>query len=247
MYGRLCVGVRRLGASVPPPRLGQSTRIHTSAASLAKSYYDVLGVSPDASKDEIKKAYYKLAKKWHPDANKDDPEAAKKFSEAQNAYDILRDDEKRQRYDQFGEDAANMDDEQFRNATGGFGGFGGFQGFQGGAPPGMDPEDIIREFFGFGGGGRRGPRGPSGPARGGDIQTQLNISFMEAVKGSTKEVKVRSQVSCKTCDGSGSKDKSKPVTCSNCGGSGEVRLPPPVVCVVTVSHCTRNPSLLCLR
>ncbi len=167
-----------------------------------RDYYEVLGINKGASDDEIKKAYRRLAKKYHPDLNKDNPEAEGKFKEAAEAYDVLSDSEKRSRYDQFGH--AGVDP----NA-----GFGGFSGF--------DMGDIFGSFFGGGFGG--GTRRRNGPVRGGDIQQAVELTFEEAAFGCKRKVNIIRSESCTECGGSGAKKGTSPVTCSKCGGSGQMR------------------------
>lgn len=169
-----------------------------------RDYYEVLGISRDASTNDIKKQYYKLAKKFHPDTNKDDPEAAKKFAEATEAWEILGDKEKRQKYDAFGH--AGIDESGF-GGGGGPGGFGqGFEGF----------EDIFSSMFG----GQQQARGRNQPQRGADVQMTVRLSFMEAVTGIKRDLTVMSDVECNTCDGSGAKPGTKPIRCTSCNGSG---------------------------
>ena len=172
-----------------------------------RDYYEVLGVSKGADEKEIKKSYRRVAMKYHPDRNPDDPEAEDKFKEATEAYDVLMDKEKRAAYDQFGH--AGVDP----NMGGGAGGFGG-----------GSFSDIFGDVFGdiFGGGG--GGRGRGGPQRGSDLRYTLDISLEDAVKGTTVEIKVPTLHSCDTCDGSGAKKGTKPVTCTTCGGAGQVRM-----------------------
>lgn len=173
--------------------------------------YGVLGVAKDASQDEIKKAYRKLSKKYHPDLNKA-PDAAEKFKEVQDAYDVLGDKDKRQNYDQYG---------SADGAQGGFGGFGGgqagggFGGFNGG---GGGFDDIFNQFFG-GGGGQRNPNAPQ-PGR--DLQYQMSLKFEEAVFGKKTTITYTREAQCHTCGGNGAKPGTKPQTCSRCGGSGYV-------------------------
>ncbi|KHN49029.1 Chaperone protein dnaJ 1, mitochondrial [Glycine soja] len=176
---------------------GTSRSIHGSA-SLARDYYEVLGVSKNASSSEIKKAYYGLAKKLHPDTNKDDPEAEKKFQEVSMAYEVLKDEEKRQQYDQVGHDAyVNQE------STNGFGGNSGFNPF----------EQMFRDhvttywtclrkcIFCF-------------------SQTFIELSFMEAVRGCNKTITFQTEVLCNTCGGSGVPPGTRPETCKRCKGSG---------------------------
>lgn len=174
-----------------------------------KDYYNILGVEKTATQDEIKSAYRKLAKKYHPDLNPGDKakEAEEKFKEASEAYEVLSDSEKRQRYDQFGH--AGVDPNA--NAGGYGGGFGGFGGF----------EDIFDLFGGgFGGGSRRNPNAPK---QGSDVQVRVELTFEEACFGKEVEVSVRRMEKCSDCHGSGAAKGSSPTTCSNCGGTGQVR------------------------
>ena len=173
-----------------------------------KDLYEVLGVSRDASDEEIKKAYKKMVKKYHPDLNPDSKTAEEKMKEVNHAYDILSDSEKKARYDQFGDDGNN---------SGGFGGAGGFGGGFGGG----DFGDIFDMFFG--GGGGRG-RNQNGPRQGNDLRVDIRISFEEAAKGTTKEIELNRTESCTECGGSGAKAGTSRKTCSNCGGSGKVRV-----------------------
>lgn len=162
-----------------------------------RDYYEVLGVNRNATEDEIKKAYRKLARKYHPDVNRDDPEAEEKFKEVNEAYEVLSDKEKRARYDQFGHADPGAG---FGGGTGDFGDFGGFG-------------DIFDMFFG-GGGRQRGPR------RGADLQYNLQIGFEEAAKGAEKEIEIPRTEECPTCHGSGAKPGTHPETCSVCRGTG---------------------------
>lgn len=169
-------------------------------------YYDRLGVSKDASQDEIKRAYRKMSKKYHPDINKE-PGAEEKYKEVQEAYETLSDDQKRAAYDQYGPDGAN-----------GFGGQGGFGGFDGGAGFGGF-EDIFSSFFGGG-----ATRNPNAPRQGDDLQYRVNLSFEEAIFGAEKEVHYNRESSCRTCNGSGAKPGTSPVTCGRCHGSGVINV-----------------------
>ena len=173
-----------------------------------RDYYEVLGVDKGATDEEIKKAYRKLAKKYHPDLNKDNPEAADKFKEAAEAYDILSNSEKRSRYDQFGH--AGVDPNAGAGAYG-----GGFGGFDMG-----DLGDIFGSFFGggFGGSSRR-----NGPIRGGDIRQAVELTFEEAAFGCKKEITIMRSESCNECLGSGAKKGTSPVKCSKCNGTGQMR------------------------
>lgn len=175
-----------------------------------RDYYEVLGVNKTASDDEIKKAYRKMAKKYHPDVNPGNAEAEAKFKEANEAYEILSDSTKRARYDQFGH--AGTDPNGF--GGGGFGGFGGFED--------MDISDIFGSFFGGGFGGRSSAR-RNGPRKGGDISESVILTFEEAAFGVKKQIKIYRVEDCDECHGVGAKNASDRQTCSVCGGSGEVR------------------------
>ena len=174
-----------------------------------RDYYEVLGVSKDADEATIKKAYRKLAKKYHPDTNPGDKEAEAKFKEASEAYAVLSDSEKRRQYDQFGHAA-------FEN-----GGGGGASGFDFG-----DMGDIFGDIFGsdiFGsmfGGGRS--RNNNGPRRGADIRVNVRITFAESVTGTSKTIDVTLKDPCSKCNGTGAKPGTHPETCSKCGGKGQV-------------------------
>ncbi len=173
-----------------------------------RDYYEVLGVQKGASADEIKKAYRKLAKQYHPDANPDNKEAEDKFKEASEAYEVLSDDKKRGTYDQFGHAAFNQ------------GGGGGGYGYEGGF---SDFSDIFSDLFGgdiFGGG--RGRR--NGPRRGADLNINISIEFEEAIFGTTKDITLTAKDTCDVCNGSGAKVGTHPETCKNCGGSGQERV-----------------------
>lgn len=170
-----------------------------------KDYYEVLGVNKNASESEIKKAYRKKAKKYHPDANHQSDDTDAKFKEATEAYEILGDKSKREQYDQFGHAAFEQG-----------GGAGGFNGGFG------DMGDMFGDIFDmFGGGGSR--RRANAPQQGASIQTRINITFEEAVFGVEKEIQVTVSESCETCNGSGAKPGTSKETCSHCGGSGQVR------------------------
>ncbi len=179
-----------------------------------RDYYEVLGVDRSASEDELKKAYRKAAKKYHPDLNPGDAQAEKSFKEVNEAYEVLSDKEKRARYDQFGHAGV---DPNF-GAGGGYGG-GGFNGDFGDFG---DLGDIFGSFFGggFGGGGRRS--NPNAPRRGNDASAAVNISFEEAAKGCTKTVKVTKIDTCDECGGSGAQKGTNSKTCPVCHGSGQV-------------------------
>ncbi|MCO7175673.1 molecular chaperone DnaJ [Sporolactobacillus kofuensis] len=171
-----------------------------------RDYYEILGVSKDASKDEIKKAFRKLARKYHPDVNKD-ADAPEKFKEATKAYETLSDPQKRAQYDQFGEADPNQ---------GGFGGFGGGQGFSGGDFGGFG--DIFDQIFN--GGARR--RDPNAPRQGSDLQYEMSITFEEAAFGKTTDIRIPKEETCSTCHGTGAKAGSKPEQCSHCHGTGQL-------------------------
>lgn len=172
-----------------------------------RDYYEVLGISKNASKDEIKSAYRKLAKQYHPDINKE-PGAEEKFKEVQEAYDVLYDDNKRSTYDQFGHAAFDQ--------NGGQGGFnGGFSGFQD-----VDLGDIFGSFFG--GGRRSSSRRNSGPLRGNDAFMRVRIKFMDAINGTTISIPLDVDEKCTACNGTGAKSPSDIETCSTCHGTGTV-------------------------
>ena len=173
-----------------------------------RDYYEVLGVSKDASEQELKKAYRALAKKYHPDVNPGDKEAEAKFKEASEAYAVLSDSEKRAKYDKFGHSAFDP------NAGG-----TGFEGFDF-----SNMGDIFSDLFGFGDifGGRSSRR--SGPQRGSDVQTRLEITFMEAAFGCKKTVDLWTYDDCPDCKGSGAKGGTQPETCPTCHGSGQMRV-----------------------
>lgn len=193
-----------------------------------RDFYDVLGVQKNATDAEIKRAYRKLAKKYHPDANQHSEDAEHKFKEATEAYEVLGDAQKRQQYDQFGHAAFSQ--------GGGAGGYGGFQGGFG------DMGDMFGDIFGdfFGGGGSR--RRANAPQKGANIQARLNLSFEEAVFGAEKEIQITVSESCDTCHGSGAKPGTSKETCPTCAGQGQVRynqqtLFGTVQSVRTCNHC----------
>ena len=170
-----------------------------------RDYYEVLGVDKNADDAAIKKAYRVLAKKYHPDANPGDKEAEAKFKEASEAYAVLSDSEKRQKYDQFGHAAFD----------GGAGGAGGFEfNFD-------DMGDIFGDLFGgmFGGGRSRNPNGPQ---KGANLRTSIRVTFEEAAFGCEKEIELNLKDECKTCNGTGAKPGTTPVTCTKCGGKGQI-------------------------
>ena len=175
-------------------------------------YYDVLGISRSADKGTIKRAYRKLAKKYHPDMNPGDKEAEAKFKEATEAYGVLSDPDKRRQYDQFGHAA-------FENGGGGAGA-GGFGGFDFG---GGDMGDIFGDIFGdLFGGGSRSRRANNGPMKGANLRARVNITFEEAVFGCEKELEIVLKDECTTCHGTGAKPGTSPVTCPKCHGEGQV-------------------------
>jgi molecular chaperone DnaJ len=167
-----------------------------------RDYYEILGVSKDADPKDIKKAYRRVAMKFHSDRNSDDPKSDDKFKEASEAYEILSDAEKRAAYDRFGHAGveANM----------GGGGGGSFSDVFG---------DVFGDIFGGGAG-----RGHAGPQRGSDLRYTLDISLESAVRGTTVEIRVPTLATCDICDGSGAKEGSSPTTCGTCGGAGQVRM-----------------------
>lgn len=178
---------------------------------MARDYYGILGVESNATDQEIKKAYRKLARKYHPDVNPGDEEAAEKFREASLAQEVLLDPQKRQ--------VVDMGSDPMEQQAGG-GGFGG-GGFGGGGFGGGGLGDIFAEFFGGGGGQGRGPRSRVQP--GNDALLRTSITLEEAYAGMRKTVTVDTAVLCDRCSGSGSASKAKPVTCTGCGGAGEIQ------------------------
>ncbi|MGI6547036.1 MAG: molecular chaperone DnaJ [Bacillota bacterium] len=186
-----------------------------------RDFYEVLGVERSASQDEIKKAYRRLARQYHPDANPGDPNAEQRFKEINEAYQILGDEENRARYDRFGHAGTEG------GGPGGFGDFaGGFGAF----------DDIFDMFFG----GAREARG-STAVRGADLRVDLQISFTEAAFGTEKEVQVTRTAHCDMCSGSGAKPGTGPIPCVRCGGSGQVRVSrsTPLGSFVSVRTCDR--------
>ena len=173
-----------------------------------RDYYEVLGVDRGADEDTLKKAYRKLAKKYHPDMNPGDKEAEAKFKEATEAYSVLSDPDKRRQYDQFGHAAFE--------GGGGAGGFGGFD-FSG-----ADMGDIFGDIFGDLFGGGRSRRANNGPQRGANLRAVVHISFEEAVFGCEKELELTLKDTCSSCGGSGAKPGTSPETCSKCHGTGQV-------------------------
>lgn len=192
-------------------------------------YYEILGVEKTATKDEIKSAFRKMARQWHPDVNKA-PEAEAKFKELGKAYETLMDDDKRATYDRFGEDG-------LKNA--GFNTQGPFAGGFG------DLEEVFNSFFGGGGfggfgGGRRVD--PNAPQRGDDLRLDIELEFEEAVFGLNKEIKIDHLEACPSCKGTGAKEGAKPEVCKTCGGSGSIKQTTRTVLghftqIVTCPHC----------
>ncbi|MDD6190136.1 MAG: molecular chaperone DnaJ [Firmicutes bacterium] len=175
-----------------------------------RDFYEVLGLSKGASDDEIKRAFRKLAMKYHPDKNPGDKEAEEKFKEINEAYAVLSDPEQKSKYDRFGH--AGVDPNSFAGG-GGFGGFGGFE----------DIFDMFGSAFGGGFGGFGGGRRNNGPIKGSDIQKSMTIDFEEAAFGTKKQIRLTKNVKCKTCDGTGAAPGTSKKTCPKCGGTGEIR------------------------
>ncbi len=171
-----------------------------------RDYYEELGVEKSADADDIKRSYRRLAMKFHPDRNPDDPEADAKFKEATGAYDVLTDDEKREAYDRFGHAGLEQ----------GAGGMGG--GFEGSF------SDVFGDVFGDIFGGGRGGGGRGGPARGSDLRYALDLDLEQAVRGDQVEVSIPVLVSCEDCDGSGARPGTSSSTCGDCGGAGQIRV-----------------------
>ncbi|MGQ0752428.1 MAG: molecular chaperone DnaJ, partial [Betaproteobacteria bacterium] len=168
-----------------------------------KDYYEVLGVNRDASEEDIKKAYRKLAMKYHPDRNPDNPKAEERFKEAKEAYEILTEPNKRAAYDQYGH--AGVDPSAAAGAGAGFGGFADAFG------------DIFGDIFG-------GGRTRSGVYRGADLRYNLEISLEEAARGTETRIRIPAMEECKACSGSGAKPGTSPSTCPTCHGHGQVRM-----------------------
>lgn len=177
-----------------------------------KDLYDVLGISKDASKEEIKKAYRRLSKKYHPDLN-DSADAEEKFKEVASAYETLSDETKRSNYDQYGHASTDPN-------FGGGGGFGGFGGGQGGGGSFGGFEDIFSDLFG---GGRR-QSDPNAPRKGNDLQYVMDLSFEEGVFGKSTTIRYNREDTCGTCDGDGAKPGTSPKTCTRCNGVGQVNV-----------------------
>ena len=199
-----------------------------------RDYYEVLGLKKGASEDEIKKAFKTMARKYHPDLHPDDKEAAEKFKEVNEAYEVLSDSEKRARYDQFGH--AGVDPNYGGSAgAGGFGGFGGFG----------DVGDIFDSIFGGGfggfGGSSRSASNANAPRRGGDVNSNVTIDFMEACKGVKKKMRITHMVKCEQCGGTGADAKTTSTTCTECHGQGSVRVNQrtPFGVISTTKVCSR--------
>lgn len=184
-----------------------------------RDYYEVLGVGKTATDDELKKAFRKLAKQYHPDLHPDDKEAEAKFKEINEAYEVLSDKDKRAKYDQFG--FAGVDPNYGAGQGGGYGGYssygGGFGGFG-------DMGDIFESFFGGGFGAGSSRSNANAPRRGSDIRISATISFMEACMGVKKSVRFTHYEKCSDCGGSGAKSGTHSETCPDCGGSGTIRV-----------------------
>lgn len=199
-----------------------------------RDYYEVLGVDKTASDDEIKKAYRKLAKQYHPDLNPDDPTAEAKFKEVGEAYEILSDKQKRAAYDQFGH--AGVDP----SYGGGNSGYTRYQQYSHGDFG--DFSDIFGDLFnGFGFGGSTKTRNPNGPIRGNDTQVHIELTFMEAAKGCTKEIPIARLEKCGDCGGTGAKAGTSPEKCPECGGTGQVSVQQrsPFGVIQSVRVCSR--------
>lgn len=188
----------------------------------SKDYYEVLGVSKNATEDEIKSAFRKLAKKYHPDANVggNKAEAEAKFKEVNEAYSVLSDKTKRAQYDRFG---SNFEQAGF-NGAGGYGGFGGFDfsGFGGASGIDIDLDDILGSVFGGGFGGFSGNK-KQGPTKGADLRYNMNITFEEAAFGTKKEISITKNEKCDVCNGSGAKPGTSKVKCDKCNGKGKIK------------------------
>ncbi len=189
-----------------------------------RDYYEVLGVNKNATEDELKKAYRKLAKKYHPDANLDNKEEAeKKFKEVNEAYETLSDPQKRKMYDQFGPDGP----QGFGGGAGGpFGGQGGYYSYNGSGFDGFgdfgDLGDIFSSIFGGGFGGRGASAKQRGPRKGADLNVRMEITFEQAFSGVEKEIVITRDEECHICHGSGAKPGTSPVKCPTCHGTGQV-------------------------
>ncbi len=189
-----------------------------------RDYYEVLGVNKSATDDELKKAYRKLAKQYHPDANPNNKEEAeKRFKELNEAYEVLSDPKKRRMYDQFG----TADPQGFGGAGGPFGGQGGYYSYTGSGFDGFgdfgDLGDIFSSFFTGGFGGRQSSRRQSGPKKGADLNLRLDITFEEAYLGVDKDIIITRNETCQNCHGTGAKPGTKPMKCPTCQGTGQIK------------------------
>ena len=185
-----------------------------------KDYYAILGVSKTATDDELKKAYRKMAKKDHPDANPDNKEEAeKKFKEVNEAYEVLSDAKKRKMYDQFG----TVDPQGFGGAGGPFGGGNYYSYSSSNWDDFGDLGDIFSSFFGGGFGGQRATRKNNGPRKGEDLNYSMDISFEESFLGIEKEIVISRKETCSKCHGTGAKPGTNPIKCATCGGTGQIR------------------------
>ena len=179
-----------------------------------RDYYEVLGLQKGASEEEIKKAFRKMAMKYHPDKNPGNKEAEEKFKEVNEAYSVLSDPDKKSKYDRFGH--AGVDPNGMGGGAGGFGGFGGgFGGFE-------DIFDMFGSAFGGGAGGFGGQRRANQPRKGKDLQKAISITFEEAAFGTKKKIELTKFVTCPTCKGEGAKPGTSKKTCPKCGGSGQI-------------------------
>ncbi|KAN0063186.1 mdj1 protein precursor [Thecaphora frezii] len=220
-----CYSCDQLRSPASSLRPFSTSRAHLASA---KDPYATLGVKKDATAKDIKRAYYDLAKKYHPDTNKE-KNSKERFVEIQNAYDILSDEKKRAAYDQYGTTDGQPGFDPFGGGGSspfGAGGFGGFQDFGGFSNAG-NAGSIFESLFGAFGGGRGGPRGPgfggagfAGEARGDDLETTVSISFEEACKGTKRKIIINPIERCGTCTGSGMKAGAKKLTCATCNGTG---------------------------
>ncbi len=181
---------------------------------MAQDYYSILGVARGAGADELKKAYRKLAMQYHPDRNPNDASAEKKFKEINEAYDILKDEQKRAAYDRYGHEAFQ---------TGGMGNAGGGGGFDFSSNFSDIFDDLFGNFTNRGGGAGAQQRGPSGAARGADLRYNLDVSLDDAFKGKQQTIKVTTSVACESCDGAGAAKGTAPETCPSCAGQGKIR------------------------
>ncbi|MDR2817337.1 MAG: molecular chaperone DnaJ [Oscillospiraceae bacterium] len=202
-----------------------------------RDYYNVLGINKNASEAEIKKAFRRLAKQYHPDMNAGDKAAAEKFKEVNEAYEVLSNSEKKARYDQFGHAGVDPSYSGSGNTSTGFGGFGNFGDF------GMDLGDIFENMFsgfgGFGGGGRH--KNQNIPLKGTSVEVTIGLTFMEAALGTKKTIEFTREELCNACSGSGSEGGGSPAACSNCGGTGTIKVTQrtPFGVISTSRACTR--------